>query len=143
MSSEIEAHESGQTEHAEEHAQHEGSLLAHPHPTVLNAYPIVLEAFAGRFEPQTAIRDRFHQAAQRTSHGEFSPAPQAVLQWVNVNTIASWIMMLVLLVVVRLATRRMRRVPSRLQCIWEWTYETLRNFTISMSRYAVARKPRA
>jgi F-type H+-transporting ATPase subunit a len=129
-------HENSRAEGAEGGAgAHEGSLLAHPHPTVLNAYPIALEALAGRFTPaelQGGMVARLRVAAQRASHGQFSPTPCTVLEWVPVNTVASWTMMLVLLLVVRLGTRRMRTIPGRLQSIWEWTFQTLNGFTVNM-----------
>ncbi|MGQ9731061.1 MAG: F0F1 ATP synthase subunit A [Candidatus Zipacnadales bacterium] len=119
----------------EEQGGHESSPLAHPHPTVLNAYPIVLEALAGvytREEQQGGLTSRFSIAAERARHGQLSPLPQTVLQWVNVNTVASWIMIAALLLMVRLATRRLERIPGRYQNIWEWTYEVLNNFTCNM-----------
>lgn len=136
MPIETKTHDSGQTEHAEASTgAHAGNLLAHPHPTVLNAYPIALEAFAGRFSPeelQGGVGVRLRVAAQRAQHGQFSATPRAVLAWVPVNTVATWTMMLALLLVVGLATRRMQAVPGRLQSIWEWTYQTLSGFTINM-----------
>lgn len=114
---------------------HEDNPLTHPHPTVLNAYPILLEACAGRFKPEEAqggIAARFRLAAERAREGHFSPAPEVILQWVPVNTVGSWLMMAVLLLVVRLGTRQMRSVPGRLQNIWEWTYQTLNGFSTNL-----------
>jgi F-type H+-transporting ATPase subunit a len=102
---------------------------------VLNAYPIALEALAGRFSPeeqQGGFAQRFHLAGQRYLHGELSPTPQAIVSWVPVNTVGSWVMILALLLIVTLGTRRMQAVPGRLQSIWEWTYQTLNGFTINM-----------
>jgi F-type H+-transporting ATPase subunit a len=102
---------------------------------VSNAYPVVLEASAGRFtndERAAGFRHRLNLAAERVSHGTLSPTPQAVLGWVDVNTIASWIMIGVLLLLIRLGTRRLHAVPSRLQNIWEWTHETLDHFCRTM-----------
>jgi F-type H+-transporting ATPase subunit a len=116
-------------------AGHEESILAERHPTVLNAYPIVLEAFRGRFtatERQAGLAHRLSLAAQRAEEGQFSPATLAVLRWVDVNTVASWIMMATLIVLIRLGTRQMQRVPRRLQCIWEWAYESLEGFARSL-----------
>lgn len=131
----LETDHSNQAERSEGQAAHEDSLLAHPHPTVLNAYPIVLEAFAGRFtqeELQGGMQGRFRVAAERASEGRFSETPRAVLEWVPVNTVATWVMMLVLLLTVRLGTRRMQAVPGRLQSLWEWAYESLNHFSGNM-----------
>jgi F-type H+-transporting ATPase subunit a len=130
-----ETHATEAAEPAVEQGAHEGSLLTHPHPTVLNAYPITLEALAGRYSPEEAqggLAARFRVAAERAQHQAFSPTPQAVLEWVPVNTVASWVMMLVLLVTVHLGTRRMREVPGRLQSIWEFAYESLNGFCLNM-----------
>ena len=135
MPNEAEAHAPQPAEPGAEQTSHEGSPLAHPHPTVLNAYPIALEAFTGRFTPaesQGGMAARFGVAAQRAQHGQFSGTPRVVLQWVPVNTVASWVMMLVLLVTVRLGTRRMRDVPGRLQGIWEFAYQSLNGFCVNM-----------
>ncbi len=131
----MDTHDAEQADVGEAHDAHEESILAHPHPTVLNAYPIVLEASAGRFtreERAAGFRKRLDIAAERVQAGELSPTPEAVLQWVNVNTIASWIMMGVLLLLIRVGTRRLKAVPSGLQNIWEWTYETLKRFAGTM-----------
>jgi F-type H+-transporting ATPase subunit a len=131
----MESHGSQPADVGETSGAHEGSILAHPHPTVLNAYPIVLEAFAGRFtdeERSAGFRERLSIAAVRASHGSLSPTPQAVLQWVDVNTVASWLVIGVLLLLIRVGTRRLQTVPSGLQNIWEWTYETLYGFTATM-----------
>jgi F-type H+-transporting ATPase subunit a len=128
-------HDAEQADVGKAHDAHEGNVLAHPHATVLNAYPIVLEASAGRFtgdQRAAGFRERLNIAAERVKSGDLSPTPEAVLQWVNVNTVASWIMMAALILLIRLGTRRLKAVPSRLQNIWEWTYETLRRFTATM-----------
>jgi F-type H+-transporting ATPase subunit a len=111
------------------------NVLTERHPTVLNAYPIVLETFRGRFtaqEREAGLGCRLTIAAQRAERGELSPATQATLRWVDVNTIASWIMMATLVVLVRVGTRRMKAVPGRFQSIWEWTYQTLEGFARNM-----------
>lgn len=120
---------------AEADASHEENILTERHPTVLNAYPIVLEAFRGRFtarEREAGFARRLTIAAERAERGELSPATQATLRWVDVNTVASWIMMATLVVLVRLGTRRMKAVPGRFQSIWEWTYQTLEGFARNM-----------
>ncbi|MBM3497394.1 MAG: F0F1 ATP synthase subunit A [Armatimonadetes bacterium] len=137
MPNESETHDGGHVEHAEEQPEaHEGNLLAHPHPTVLNAYPVALEALAGRWdapeEQQAGFAERFQLAGQRYLHGHLSPTPLAVLQWAPVNTVATWVMMLTLALVIRLGTRRMQAVPGRLQGIVEWAYQSLNGFTINM-----------
>ena len=128
---------SQQVEHTEGQAgAQEGSLLSHPHPTVLNVYPVTLEALAGRWdtpeEQQAGFAERFQLAGQRYLHGHLSPTPEAVLEWAPVNTVATWGMMLGLILVIRLGTRRMQRVPGRLQGIWEWAYQALNGFTTNM-----------
>jgi len=131
----MDTHDTERTDVGEGHGAHEGSVLAHPHPSLLNAYPVVLEAAAGRFtdrERAEGFAYRMNVAAERLSEGRLSPAPQAVLRWVDVNTVASWVMIGVLLLLIRLGTRQLRAVPSRLQNILEWTYETFRRFTGSM-----------
>jgi len=135
--SETQTHEGGQAGQAEAGAgAHEGNLLAHPHPTVLNAYPIALEALAGRWdtpqEQQAGFAQRFQLAGQRYLHGHLSQTPQAIVSWVPVNTVGAWVMILALLLIVRLGTRRMQAVPGRLQSIWEWTYQTLNGFSRNM-----------
>lgn len=131
----MDTHDAGHSDVGEAHDAHEGSPLAHPHPSLLNAYPVVLEAAAGRFTDQQRAEGfayRLNAAAERLSEGRLSPTPQAVLRWVDVNTVASWIMIGVLLLLIRLGTRHLQAVPSRLQNILEWTYETFRRFTGSM-----------
>lgn len=131
----MDTHDAEQTNVGEANGAHEESILAHPHPTVLNAYPIMLEAAAGRYtagERAAGLRERLGIAAERVAAGRLSPTPEAVLQWVNVNTVASWVMMAVLVLLIRLGIRQPRAVPSRLQSIWEWTYETLHRFTGTM-----------
>lgn len=131
----MDTHDTEHSDVGEAHGAHEGNVLAHPHSTFLNAYPILLEASAGRFtdvERAAGFRHRLNLAAERISGGAPSPAPQAVLRWVDVNTVASWVMMAVLLLLIRLGTRRLKAVPSGLQNIWEWTYETLYRFTGTM-----------
>ena len=98
---------------------------------MLNAYPILLEACTGRFGPQElqgGLRERLRVAAERAREGQFTEPAQTILQWVPVNTVATWVMMLALLVTVRVGTRRMCTVPGRLQSIWEWAYQTLNGF---------------
>lgn len=129
------AHNQTQLRTAEGQPAHEESILAERHPTLLNAYPIVLEACRGRFTAEqraTGFGRRLTIAAERAERGELSPATQATLRWVDVNTIASWIMMATLVVLVRLGTRRMKAVPGRFQSIWEWTYQTLEGFARNM-----------
>jgi F-type H+-transporting ATPase subunit a len=131
----MDGHDAEQSDVGQAHDAHEGSVLAHPHPSFLNAYPVVLEAAAGRFtdeERAEGFAYRLNVAAERLSEGKLSPTPQAVLRWVDVNTVASWIMMGVLLLLIRLGTRRLHAVPSRLQNIWEWTHETLDGFCRTM-----------
>lgn len=52
--------------------------------------------------------------------------------FVNVFTLASWSVIVLLVVLVIIGTRRMRRVPRGWQNVWEWTYDVFRNFTIGM-----------
>jgi F-type H+-transporting ATPase subunit a len=47
---------------------------------------------------------------------------------VNVFTLASWTVIIVLMVLVVLGTRRMTLVPRGLQNLWEWAYEVFRSF---------------
>jgi len=116
----------------EGHGGHEDNLLAHRHPTFLNAYPIVLEAAAGRFDPSATVKERFSQAAERVTSETMSPTPGAIVQWVPVTTVGSWCVIAVLLLLLHRGTRRMEAVPGRLQCIWEWVYQTFGNFSRSM-----------
>ena len=129
--------EAGPVENAAEQPEaREGNLLAHPHPTVLNAYPVALEALAGRWdapdEQQAGFAERFQLAGERYLHGHLSPVPQTVLAWAPVNTVATWVMMFALLLVVRLGTRQMQAIPGRLQGIVEWAFQSLNGFTINM-----------
>jgi len=120
---------------AQGHVAPEENILTERHPTVLNAYPIALEAFRGRFtaeERAGGFAHRFTLAAERAERGELSPGTLAVLHWVDVNTVASWIMIVTLVLLARAATRRLKPVPARFQSIWEWTYETLTGFARNM-----------
>ncbi len=124
-----------ETHATEGQAAHEENILAERHPTVLNVYPIALEAFRGRFtaeERAGGLGHRFTVAAERAERGELSPATLATLRWVDVNTIASWLMIATLVLLARVATRGMKLVPGRFQSIWEWTYETLTGFARNM-----------
>ncbi|MCE5238092.1 F0F1 ATP synthase subunit A [bacterium] len=52
--------------------------------------------------------------------------------FVNVFTLANWTVMLILVVLVVLGTRRMTAVPRGWQNLWEWVYEVFRGFAVGV-----------
>ncbi len=55
--------------------------------------------------------------------------PAAARHYININVLSAWIVIAVLLVLVRLGTRRMQMLPtSGWQVWWEWVYETFTGF---------------
>jgi F-type H+-transporting ATPase subunit a len=58
--------------------------------------------------------------------------PEGVKGYINVMTFASWTVMLVLVVMVILGTRRLTAVPRGWQNLWEWVYEVFTSFSKSV-----------
>ena len=59
--------------------------------------------------------------------------PEGLRGTLNVFVLSSWIVIVFLLVMVRLGTRKMELRPTRgLQVFWEWAYESFNNFAIGM-----------
>ena len=58
-----------------------------------------------------------------------SLVPQSLRTVINPAVLASWTVILLLIVCVIVGTRRMKSVPRGLQNFWEWTYEVFRNFS--------------
>jgi F-type H+-transporting ATPase subunit a len=54
--------------------------------------------------------------------------PEALRHLVNPQVMASWTVMLLLVVAIIVGTRRMQQVPRGWQNLWEWTYEVFRTF---------------
>jgi len=48
--------------------------------------------------------------------------------YVNVHTLASWTVILILVVMAIVGTRRLTQVPRGLQNVWEWTYDVFKSF---------------
>jgi F-type H+-transporting ATPase subunit a len=58
--------------------------------------------------------------------------PEALRHVINPAVIASWMVILLLVVAILAGTRGMRKVPRGWQNFWEWTYEVFRGFAVSV-----------
>lgn len=58
--------------------------------------------------------------------------PESLRSAINPMTLASWAVILLLVLAIVAGTRRMRIVPRGWQNFWEWTYEVFRNFAIGI-----------
>ena len=54
--------------------------------------------------------------------------PESLRHLINPQVMASWTVMLFLIIAVLVGTRRMKQVPRGWQNLWEWTYEVFRTF---------------
>jgi F-type H+-transporting ATPase subunit a len=109
-----------------------GSILAEPHHTFLNAYPIVLEALAGTNYDVQGFGARYEVAAERVGTHQMSPVPGTITQWVGVNALGSWFVIGAIVLLMHVGVRRMQAVPGKLQGILEWTFQTFDGFSRNM-----------
>lgn len=60
------------------------------------------------------------------------PIPEWAHGFINPTVYASWLVIIALVVMVLLGTRRMQMVPRGWQNVWEWVYEVFRGFAVSV-----------
>lgn len=58
--------------------------------------------------------------------------PHSLQGAINPAVLASWTVIILLVIGIIVGTRHMKRVPRGFQNFWEWTYEVFRNFAISV-----------
>ena len=58
--------------------------------------------------------------------------PEGLRHVINPAVMASWTVILLLVLAIVAGTRGMKRVPRGWQNFWEWTYDVFRNFAISV-----------
>ncbi len=82
-------------------------------------------------EPQSAAAGVEAQAAHAEEHGLPADAPKLGANgasFVSSSMVVTWVVALGLIVLARLATRRMQLAPDGAQNFWEWLVETLHSF---------------
>lgn len=57
--------------------------------------------------------------------------PESLRAVINPAVLASWAVIILLVVAIVVGTRNMKSVPRGLQNLWEWTYDVFRNFALS------------
>lgn len=58
--------------------------------------------------------------------------PESLRHIINPQVMASWTVMLFLIITMLIGTRRMQKVPRGWQNLWEWTYEVFRTFAVGV-----------
>jgi F-type H+-transporting ATPase subunit a len=99
---------------------------------------MAVPAFAA--EPEQAVKE---EHAEKEEHGIplkpdilFNIGPLAVTN----SMVVTWIVAAAILICARLATRKIRPVPSGLQNFWEWLVQSLHNFLEGMIGSALVKK---